>query len=78
MTVAKITQTPQFIVGQNGEPTAIVLTIPIWEKIVAMLEDVEDFKLIRQRLKNWRTKQGWTNWDEFEQELAQDDLSTVD
>ena len=78
MSFSEIIQTSQFIVGQNGKPTAVVLSIPVWEKIVTMLEDNEDFKVIQSRLQNWRTKKGWTSWEKFEQELATDGLSTVD
>ncbi len=43
-----------------------------------MLEDMEDVELIRDRMKNWRGKQGWTRWEDFETELESDALPTVD
>ena len=71
MTFSEIMQAPQFIVGQSGKPTAVVLTLPVWEEIAAMLEDYEDFQVLQSRLQNWRTKKGWTRWEEIEPELAE-------
>ena len=78
MTVAEILQSVQFIVGQEGKPTAVVLDIQTWETLLSMLEDVEDVQLVRDRLNNWQIKEGWTRWEEFEAELDPDGLSTVD
>ncbi len=78
MTVAEILQSVQFIVGQEGKPTAVVLDIQTWEALLSMLEDMEDVQLVRDRLNNWQTKEGWTHWEEFEAELDPDALSTVD
>jgi len=43
-----------------------------------MLEDIEDTELIRDRMKNWPSKEGWTRWEDFEAELEADGLSTLD
>jgi hypothetical protein len=78
MTVAEILQSVQFIVGQEGKPTAVVLDIQTWEALLSVLEDVEDVQLVRDRLNNWQAKEGWTRWEEFETEPDPDGLSTVD
>lgn len=78
MTVTEILQSVQFVVGQDGEPTAAVLDIRAWEAFLSLLEDIEDVELIRDRLKNWRSKEGWTRWKDFEAELETDALPTVD
>lgn len=78
MTVTEILQSVQFIVGQEGKPTAVVLDIETWEALLSMLEDVEDVQLVRDRLNNWQTKEGWTRWEEYETELDSDGLPTVD
>ncbi len=77
MSVIDLAKSAQFIVGVKGKPTAVVLDIELWDKIMAMLEDVEDFKLARQRLKNWQSKKNWTSWEAFEKELKADELQTV-
>ena len=77
MTIAEILQSVQFVVDQDGKPTAAVLDIRAWEAFLLMLEDIEDADLIRDRLKNWRSKEGWTRWEDFESELETDALPTV-
>lgn len=74
MTVSEILQSIQFVIGQDGKPTAALLDIKAWEAFLSMLEDIEDTALIRNRMKNWRSKEGWTRWEDFEA----DALSTVD
>jgi len=66
MTVTDVLRSAHFVVDQDGKPTAVVLDIGVWEALLEALEDIEDVELIRDRLKNWRTKQGWTRWEEFE------------
>jgi hypothetical protein len=43
-----------------------------------LLEDLEDTGLVRERLKTWRTKEGWSPWEDFENELESDGLPAVD
>jgi accessory colonization factor AcfC len=78
MTVIEILQSVQFVVNQEGDPTAAVLDIKVWEAILSMLEDAEDIQIIRNRVQNWRIKEGWTAWEDFEAELDADALPTVD
>ena len=78
MTVTEVLQSAQFVVDHEGKPTAVVLDIAVWDAFLSALEDIEDNELVRERLKNWRTKHGWTRWEDFESELDTDALPTVD
>jgi len=78
MTVTEILHAVQFVVDQDGNPTAAVLDMKAWQSFLSLLEDIEDVELIRDRMKNWRTKKGWTRWGDFEAETDQDALSSVD
>ena len=64
----------QFVVDREGKPTAALLDMDAWNAFVSMLEDIEDIELIRERMKNWRSKEGWTRWEDFEAELEADAL----
>jgi hypothetical protein len=78
MIVTKVLQSAHFVVDQEGKPTAVVLDIAVWDAFLSALEDIEDNKLIRERLRNWRSKQGWTRWEDFDSEPETDALPTVD
>ena len=67
--VEKVLTNAQFVVNAEGKPTAAVLDIRSWEELIDLLEEFEDVHLVRERLKNWPSKQGWTLWAEFEKEL---------
>jgi len=74
MTVTEILKSMQFVVDREGKPTAALLDMDAWNAFVSMLEDIEDIELIRERMKNWRSKEGWTRWEDFEAELEADAL----
>jgi hypothetical protein len=78
MTVTEILKSMKFVVDQEGKPTAALLDMEAWEAFLSMLEDVEDAELIRERTKNWQSKEGWTRWEDLEAELEADGLSSVD
>ena len=78
MTSVEILQSVQFVVNREGRPTAAVLDIAAWEALVSILEDAEDVKVVRERLKDWRRKRAWTRWEDFEAELGPNALSPVD
>ena len=77
MTVTDILKSMRFLVDQKGKPTAAVLDMEAWEAFLSMLEDIEDAELIRERTRNWRSKEGWTRWEDFEAELEANGLSTI-
>jgi hypothetical protein len=78
VTVTEILKSIKFVVDQGGKPTAALLDMNAWEAFLSMLEDIEDVELIRERTKNWRTKEGWARWEDFEAELEADGLSAPD
>jgi hypothetical protein len=78
MTITEVLQSVHFMVDQSGKPTAAVVDMPAWEAFLQALEDIEDNQLVRDRLHAWRSKAGWTAWEDFEQEMAGDDLSGLD
>ncbi|MDQ3247951.1 MAG: hypothetical protein M3Q45_01970 [Chloroflexota bacterium] len=78
MTVPEILDSVQFVVDRSGKPTAAMLEINLWAELRIILEELEDKKLIQDRLTHWRSKEGWTRWEDFEAELETDGLSTVD
>ena len=78
MTVTEILKSMKFVVDQGGKPTAASLDMDAWEAFLSMLEDVEDAEVLRERTRNWRSKEGWTRWEDFEAELKADGLSALD
>jgi len=78
MTVPEILDSVQFVVDRSGKPTAAMLDINIWADLRIILEELEDKKLIQDRLTTWRTKEGWTRWEDFEAELETNVISTMD
>jgi hypothetical protein len=78
MTITEVLQSVHFMVDQSGKPTAAVVDMPAWEAFLQALEDIEDNQLVRDRLHAWRSKAGWTAWEDFEQEMAGDDLPGLD
>jgi hypothetical protein len=42
MTVADILNSVKFVVEPNGEQSAVVVDMEVWEQIVTLLEDMED------------------------------------
>lgn len=77
MRVEEILKTVQFVVDQDGKPSAVILDMHVWEILLALLEESEDRELVRDRLKMWRAKTGWTRWEEFEAELDKDAVPVV-
>lgn len=78
MTITDVLQSVHFVVDQTGKPTAAVVDMPAWEAVLQALEEIEDNQLVRDRLREWRSKTGWTTWEDFEREIASDDLSGLD
>jgi hypothetical protein len=48
MTVADLTQQVQFIVDAEGNRTAAVLEIAVWEQILTILKNIEDTEAMRR------------------------------
>ncbi len=66
---------PSYVVGANGQPTAVVLDLVAWQTILAYLEDEEDGEILRQSAADLATlakgqrPAGWKRWEDFEAEL---------
>ena len=58
----------KFLVNADGKATAAMLDIAAWSALLEALEDSEDARLARERLAEWKTKRGWTAWEQIEQE----------
>ena len=69
MTIAEILESMQFVIDREGKPTAVLLDMDAWNAFVSMLEDMEDVELIRERMKDWRSKESWTRWEDFEADV---------
>jgi hypothetical protein len=77
MTITEILQSVQFVVDQQGKPSAALLDMRAWEALLSLLEDVEDAEIVRARLKNWRSKEGWSDWQDVEAELDDEALQNL-
>jgi hypothetical protein len=66
MTIAEILESVQFVVNPNGEKSAVMLDLDVWEEIVSMLEDLEDAEELKQaKMVNEET----IPWDVAKKEL---------
>jgi hypothetical protein len=45
-----LSQDIQFVIGVEGKPTAVLVDISTWERILDALEDVEDVALVKEAL----------------------------
>jgi hypothetical protein len=48
MTIAEIMSSVKFVVEPNGQQSAVVVDMEVWEQIVTLLEDAEDADEIKQ------------------------------
>ena len=48
MTVADILSSVKFVVNPDGQQSAIVVYLDVWEQIVILLEDTEDAEEMKQ------------------------------
>jgi hypothetical protein len=46
----EILRSAQFVVGQDGRPSAVQMSIEAWEAILDWLEDIEDRVVVKERL----------------------------
>lgn len=64
----------QFVVGPDGQPTAALVDIASWQRLVALLEEAEDQGLLRGYLARRRAARtpkglGLISWEQAEAEL---------
>jgi hypothetical protein len=48
MTIAEILSSVKFVVEPNGQQSAVVVDMEVWEQIVTLLEDAEDAEEMKQ------------------------------
>ena len=66
MSATDLLQTTQFLIDVSGKKKAVVLDFAVWEKLLTLLEDVEDAEEIRRLRK---TKQAAVPWEQAQAEL---------
>jgi hypothetical protein len=60
----------QFVVGAEGKPTAVLLDIATWERVLQALEDAEDLLIAKQALAELVAaggdpeKAGYLDWEQ--------------
>lgn len=65
----------QIVVGAEGKPTAVIVDITTWERILVALEDVEDISLAKEALTALDAaggdpdKAGFISWEKAKAEL---------
>jgi hypothetical protein len=66
---------PSYVVGPDGQPTAVLVDIATWKSIIEQMEDTEDAEIIRvaaadlEALARGERPAGWKSWEMFEAEL---------
>lgn len=66
MTVAEILNSVKFVVSPNGNQSAVVVDLAVWEHIITLLEDIED----ADEIKKARTvREGTIPWKVVKNEL---------
>ncbi|RME38923.1 MAG: hypothetical protein D6793_01960 [Thermoflexia bacterium] len=75
---------PSYVVGADGEPTAVLIDIATWRALIRRLEDIEDWGIFRELaedlsvLAEGQRPAGWKSWEDFEVELdAVEDVGEV-
>ena len=65
----------QFVLGAGGKPTAVLVNISTWERILEALEDAEDVALAKEALASLDAaggnpeKAGFISWEKARTEL---------
>jgi hypothetical protein len=54
MTVLEALATVQYVVGQDGQPTAVQMRFETWQMLLDWIEDLEDRKLVKAMLPRLR------------------------
>lgn len=73
--MSTVPQSPSYVIGPDGQPTAVLLDWTTWKSIIAQLEASEDNEILRaaitdvQMLARRERPTGWKSGEEFEAEL---------
>jgi len=66
MTVADILSSVKFVVNPDGQQSAVVVDLDVWEQIVILLEDTEDAEELK---KAHTVKEGTIPWKAAKKDL---------
>jgi len=77
-TIEAALQNVQFIMGPDGDWTAVVVPVDAWTRLLARLEDQDDVQIVRERWANRATRLTWPTWEQLEAELSTLDFSGKD
>lgn len=74
MTISETLKDVKFVLGPDGQPTAALVDILAWQRVVDILEEAEDQGLLRTYLTRRRTAHtaealGLVSWEQAEAEL---------
>ena len=74
MTISETLKDVKFVVGPDGQPTAALVDITAWQRVVDLLEEAEDQGLLRAYLTRRRVVRspeelGLVSWEQAEAEL---------
>lgn len=74
MTISETLKDVKFVVGPDGQPTAALVDIAAWQRLVDLLEEAEDQGLLHAYLTRRRTAHssedlGLISWEQAEAEL---------
>jgi hypothetical protein len=73
--MSTVLQSPSYIIGPSGQPTAVLLEWAAWESILEQLKGREDDEVLRAAradlgiLARHERPAGWKSWADFEAEL---------
>jgi hypothetical protein len=65
----------QFVIGAEGKPTAVLIDIATWDRLMQALEDAEDLAIAKQALADLAAaggdpaKAGYLVWDQIRADL---------
>jgi len=63
---------PDYVIGRDGKPSAVLVDLATWRAILDKLEDQEDFEILRAsqaELTALAHDQGQTDWKSWEDDL---------
>lgn len=74
MTISEALKDVKFVVGPDGQPTAALIDIAVWQRVVNLLEEAEDHGVLRAYLTRRRRASspeelGLISWEQAEAEL---------
>ncbi len=76
--LAQTIRHPSYVIGADGQATAVLVDIATWRAIIERLEDVEDSEILQAAatdlaaLAQGQRLDGWKSWEEFEADLFAD------